>query len=422
MKKRDIKRIDCVGNANNYVLLICRALRDLGYDAHLHLTMGTERDHPEALYPEYADGYPEWIHDWRVNKKHIYLSQDIVHRHRLCFALRNTDALLLNYDNIALGSLIDKPTVCILTGTDLYNFANIEDFREKHKFGNPFEDKKRIIHMLMQRSAIRNACAFTCFPKGILPEGDKILSSIGVNEERRISFLISDTQSLNYSSPPMWEEMKILYAARVSWNIGKGDCTPLDDKGTNIFLRAFAHFIQSGGKARLTLFRAGARVVEAEALIAALGIESWVDWREHTPQAEFNMLMKDADLIVDQTGTSHIGMAVLDAMALGRPVIASAPDNSLWKIEEKFPICHATTEEQICKWLWKLSLDTSLREEFGKKNRFFVEKFFDSKKNVHKILQALHAYTQNNEEFWLWQQYDQAVFQEFQYIQRMNRQ
>ena len=416
---RQLRRIDCVGNANNYILLIALALRDMGIDAHLHLTMGGERDQPEALYPEYATNYPAWIHDWRTDKTHLDLrsSPDVVRE--LCAVLAQADGLLLNFDSVALGSLLAKPCVCVLTGTDLYDFSTPGQLLNSFygTAGNLSRSDARhyqtqLLHTLRQRAAIRNACGFTFFPKGLLPKADAILHNIGVHQERRISLMLADTVTQTYIPQPFRREMRILYGARLSWDIGAGDCTELDDKGTDVFLRAFARYIRSGGKARLRLFRVGARLAEAETMVRELHMESHVDWCDHLPQHAFNEALEEADLVVDQTGTSHIGMAVVDAMTKGRPVLAKAPDMALWGIGEDLPICHAATEDDICSWLQRLDGDPALRERIGLASRAFVEKHWSASIAAQKITHALRFGEQNTDEVLLWQRYEFAKMRE----------
>lgn len=417
--ERDIKRIDCVGNANNYVLLIAEALRSLGIDAHIHLTTGNTRDQPEMLHPEYAAAYPEWIHDWRLNKEEMNLRSATETERELQAALSPADGLVLNYDGVALGALWARPFVCTLTGTDLYEFSTAQALKNSYyaQQANLFRYDNRqyqnlLVRTLRQRAAIRNACAFTFFPRGLLPKADAILQDIGVREDRRISLLLTDTNTQKYSPQPFRTEMHILYGARLSWDIGAGDCYELDNKGTDIFLRAFARFIRDGGQARLRLFRVGARVAEAEALTRELRIEDRIDWSDPLPQHAFNAALGDADLVVDQTGTSHIGMAVVDAMAKGRPVLAKGPDPALWKLPEEVPLCNAATEDEICAWLHRLSQDMPLRERIGQAARLFVEKYCSTRIAAEKILDALRHAEQPDQEIWLWRQYEYTQMRE----------
>lgn len=409
---RNIERIDCVGNANNYVLIIVRALRKMGIDARLHLTMGCSLDNPENFFPEYKDGYPSWITDWRENKRHIFLSEHPELERELCAELIKSDGLILNYDAIAMGSLLAMPSVCVLTGTDLYDFSDVNailrDFDLQSDSPSNFLAGRRrhsvIVRTLRQRAAIRNACAFTFFPKGHLPAADAILRDIGAHDENRISFLLTDVDAHAYVPPSEREEMLLLYTARLTWGGHGAGFTEIDNKGTDIFLRGFAKFLESGGKGRLRLFRKGKSIAQTHALIDELGIASFVEWRDEMSQHEFNEALADADVVVDQTGTSTPGMAVAAAMSIGRPVIASLNGSAASGFLADAPICAAERVEEICSWLSRLSLDLDLRRDIGEKARTYAVEHFSGANAATMILDALRRNPQNFGETLLWRQ------------------
>jgi hypothetical protein len=85
---------------------------------------------------------------------------------------------------------------------------------------------------------------------------------------------------------------------------------------------------------------------------------------------------KQADIIFEQLGMSTIGMAGLDAMAVGRPIIINGrPEIIEREIGAPFPICQAVTPEDVCHQLQRLVFDKTERERVGSASRKYVEKY-----------------------------------------------
>lgn len=392
-----MRRIDFIGNSNSYPLMILHGMRALGVDAHLHLIHEGPLNAPENLYPQYADQYPDWIHDWRSPDMLSHSPERIA---AVRAATRGADALVLNNDAVFLGAEETRPYFCILTGSDLLIYADPQMCRSAldAKIPQPacfpaVAYKCRwIIFLMQQRSAIRSASGYCFFPKGTIARGDALLDNLGAAPELRISFLISDMDNLPGSPQPENALLRIVCTARLTWDKSAPPFhTDLDYKGTDLLLKGFARFLQSGRRAELRLFRKGCHIKETEALLKSLGITDAVQWQAEMTQHDFLRQLEHADIVVDSLSDSHIGMAAADAMSIGRPVLCNSPDHALWDLKEAFPCCHARTEEAVYEWLVKLHDRPSLRKEIGDKSREFASRHFSNHKAASRVLDALRT-------------------------------
>jgi glycosyltransferase involved in cell wall biosynthesis len=94
---------------------------------------------------------------------------------------------------------------------------------------------------------------------------------------------------------------------------------------------------------------------------------------------------KKANIVVDQLLLGAYGIASVEAMALGKPVICYIRDDLIGKYPEDLPIINANphTIENV---LETLLVDPKLRYEMGMRSRAFVERYHDSKVVAKKLL------------------------------------
>lgn len=389
-------RIDVVGNANNYPLMVARGLRELGYDAHVHLTMRGQLNAPENRYAEYADGYPLWIHDWRALGEPLWFTREM--QEAVEVESRAAQAFIYNYDAVFLGAEETRPSFCLLTGTDLLEFANPGKTERQlilqpgnlSYWANRRYIQRWIDFCLRQRAAIRQAEGYYFFPRGLLEPADRILESLGADPARQISFLLSETDQLNFRAPQRRDRLNLLLSARLTWDRStQKKWTSQDYKGTDIVLRGFAKFLSAGGNAVLTICRKGEHVLETERLARELGITEQLEWHDELSQQDFLEAMKNADVVIDSIGDAHIGMAAVDAMSLGRPVIASAPAAGPWGWPEDIPICNARSADEVAAWLEKLASDFGFRTKLAREGRRFAEANFSPRNAAARILEKL---------------------------------
>lgn len=394
-----MQRIDFLGNANSYPLTIAMGMRSLGYDVHMHLLDSYYLNDPKNLYPEFASGYPEWIHDWRPLNLPFSLDEEKLEA--LTDNIKDADALVLNLGAVCLGYGQERPYFCLLTGTDLLTYCD-ESFLQHDSIlagkcapRNVSEYLESLCKgMLVDffRESIREANGYAFFPRALQPTGAKMLESIGAEEDRQYPLLVTDTEKLAFTDVASRSDraLRVLVAARCTW---RKDIPPfltaLDYKGTDVFLRGAAQAAQNGLHLEISLFRKGVHVQQTIALIEELGLGAFCRWHDECPQHAFHQHIREHDIVVDSLDLSHIGMASADAFALGRPVIARHTANLEWGIEDTFPVCDAADPGRVAFWLQNLSSATGCYEKVALAGRAFAEKYLTSVGAAKKIITAL---------------------------------
>jgi len=139
-------------------------------------------------------------------------------------------------------------------------------------------------------------------------------------------------------------------------------------KGNDRFLRAFARFIESGANACLVAVEHGLDIDEARELIEGLGIVDRVLFRKKATQREISQHYYACDVVVDSFVCGEPGLASLDAMAYGLPVMVyvEADGARLAYQEDVPPVVNVSTEQEILEGLFRLS-SPEYRQELGRK-------------------------------------------------------
>lgn len=325
--------------------------------------------------------------------------------------LRNCDVVVLNQFGLSLSSDISRPTIALLTGSDLEDIA-MYDYVEKmlngghHKLLTIFhyltrKSRRKYYHKLVskQRKGIRDAVLVSYFAKGLLPEADKQLEEIGVKDTQRIFILMTDLEKIQIQPLPKNRVVRVFCVARLTWrkfpNTNK--VIELDYKGTDIMIRGIALFWKSTGiPLDIRLVKKGRHIPETIALVEEEGLTDQVTWLNEMSQKDVLDEYKNADIIFDQLGTGMVSMGTLDAMAMGRPVIANGrPEIIETIIGEVSPICQASSAEEVCSQLKRLALNLSERERVGLASRRYVEKYFSSERAAAACLDRLQSIFNN---------------------------
>ena len=393
-------RIDFIGNANSYPLSILRGMRDLGIDAHLHLLDDYYLNAPENRFAEYLKGYPQWIHDWRPCNIPFYF--DLEKISAIQKELDKADALVLNLGGLFFGTHSNKPYFCLLTGTDLLTYATSDILQANSYFTGidyPTELSTCLhLEVLLNsvdffRNCIREANGYSYFPRALQPQAQKILESIGALEDRQYPLLVTDVDEIAYIPPRERSEqspLRVILAARCTWDKkASPQLSQQDDKGTDVFLHGAALAIHQGIPLDIHMFRKGTHLEQTEELTHILGLTPHITWHAEATQQDFFKHLEQCDVVVDSVGTSHIGMAATDSMALGKPVIANRPDHQLWGIPQPFPILHALSPQEVSNNLIRLHSDATLYMRIAKDSRNFAEKYLHRDYSINKILSAL---------------------------------
>jgi glycosyltransferase involved in cell wall biosynthesis len=390
-------KIGLFGNTNNYPFILAEALRALGQDAVLILTSKELLHRPDSLVPKFRSGYPDWIVDASDLQELDYLFSSpnlkpVIDRLSAC------DALLLNYVGPSMLQMLQRPAIALLTGSDLDHYADPDMVTARTQAWDPAYKASRegesYTHLLedfiqRQRWGIQNAIAVRYFPRGLVPAGDRLLDELGVADNERI-FLAAVDQRVKWVSAPHNQPLRIFCATRLTWKlpveIGR---STLDYKGSDIMIRGLAIFYRTTGtRLDIQLVRKGLHVKELEALIAEEGLADQVTWSDEMSLTETWDRFAISDIVFEQLSDSAIGMAGLDAMATGRPVIGNARRN-MFEIEfgEAPPICQAKTSEEVSAQLKRLVSSREERERIGAAGRRYVEKHYNPLRAAQICLQ-----------------------------------
>lgn len=98
-------------------------------------------------------------------------------------------------------------------------------------------------------------------------------------------------------------------------------------------------------------------------------------------------IMKECDIYIDQLiGGSH-GLASIEAMAFGKPVVCYINPAVGENYPPDLPIVNANPDN-IAEKLEILIKDAALRHELGKKSRNYVEKYHDEKKVAEQLVET----------------------------------
>jgi glycosyltransferase involved in cell wall biosynthesis len=375
-------KIGFFGNTANIPLVIAQAMQNMGHEVKLIVNREDLLYRPESRFPEYYQGYPEWIFDGSKFSEWDYISLDPKIAPVL-EVLSSCDALFLNDLGPSLLPILSHPAISFLTGSDLTHYADFHtiEVRSEHwsdNYKKTFEAKqlKRtfVDFIQRQRDGIRMSVAVRYFPPGAEPHGESLLEEIGVPVSRRFFQTTTEVSGIIPTPQPNNEPVRVYCPVRLTWKLPfEPGRSALDYKGSDIMVRGLGLFYRKNGiKLDIVLMRKGLHIAELEQLIADENIADQVTWLDEMSLTAYRKEIALSDIILEQFGdTSLMGSVGFDAMASARPVIANARPEILGY---SMPVCQARTPEEICMQLERLVFDPQEREQVGMAGREYVEK------------------------------------------------
>ena len=387
-------KIGFYGNANNYPFMLARALMRRGHEVEFVVTSRDRLNRPECRYPDVRSPYPPWLHDLSRPVRWRWL---LPPRGALTGILNRCDFLFLNEEGPAFARSLRVPYAAMLTGSNLEVFADAErvlTLLPSRWLGRAA--RRAVLGPLLlspQRQGIRGAAFVTYFARGLVPNGDRMLGELGIDEGRRHFLLMTDLDLIPAAAPPQNPRLRTFCATRLVWRSEPAaGLTSLDYKGSDVMVRGLAEFWRrTGRRLDIHLVRKGRHAADTGALAAQLGIGDQVTWHDEMTQAEVLEHYRGADVVFEQLSESVVAMAGLDAMATGRPVIANwRPEVLDAVLGEPAPVCQASTPGDVCGWLERLVDDAALRNSLGQRGRSFVERHFSSDAAAASCLERIH--------------------------------
>lgn len=146
-------------------------------------------------------------------------------------------------------------------------------------------------------------------------------------------------------------------------------CCALDDfKGGRVLLEACRELCRTRPDIQVTVIGGGKYTPEFAALrnVRVLPFQR----REELPR-----LIGEHGIVIGQMALGAAGMAELEAMACGRPVIHRFDFDAAYP--EAPPFVRATTGVEIAAQVVRLTENPALRDEFGEKGRAWVQRYHD---------------------------------------------
>lgn len=393
-------RIGVFGNTNNYPLALAMGLRKLGHQAVLIINRKEPLHRPESKYTEFTQRYPDWILDCSDIPEDDFVAGSPRIADAINFLSVRSDGLILNDLGPSLLGYCHRPAVALMTGSDITYYADYRTLETRQQCwsseytcspGGRLATQKWAEFIGRQRGGLSAVQAVSCPFPGLVPEIDDLLRAIGVPNARRIFVYLTGAVDRPAHLKEGTQRLRILNGARLNWKKPMpAGFSRQDHKGTDILLRGFAQFLQAGGQGELLLFRKGLHVGETETLANELGISKDVIWKDETGLNEFYAELEQADIVCDQFGDSFPGLVALDAMALGRPVIANfRPPIMSSHYAEPLPAFQAESAEEVKHHLLELSASPDLRRSAGLAGRRFAETHFSPEANAIKCLKAM---------------------------------
>lgn len=389
--------ITIFGNTNNYPLLLALGLRDLGHSVRLVLDRPEGLHRPESLVPEWATGYPDWIHDCSHLSEDNFAEDGAVLHQAIAPLAEGTDLAILNTVWVSISGKLCCPHIALLTGSDLIYLADFDSVRRRLLGCDPAfrrgpDGQAALLRyadfVARQRVGILGADLVSFTYPGLVPEGDRILAEIGIETDRRHMLRLADTDRLTPRPEKINPVLTLLSGARVVFcgntHLGYNE---MDIKGTEILIEGFARFIEQGGQALLQLPRKGADVEAALALIERRGLTDAVQWLDEMPLNAFRAQMASADVICDQFGTSFPGMVTMDALALGKPVLAHFRNEILANHPPgPLPGFDARTPDEVAEQLQAIAAHPDRRKAVGREGRLFAERHLSPRQAATALL------------------------------------
>lgn len=393
--------IGMFGNINNYPFLLAEGFRKLGHEVRLAVNRKYILHRPESMFPEWSGNYPDWVLDCSaLSEEDVLSSAAPVFERVVSEFFGGVDLMVLNDYGPALAGRLPRPQVALLTGSDLTYYSSFRSLDLRTGSWDPeykrspegrTQIRKYADAVARQREGILAAEVVSFGARGLIPDGDELLDSIGVADARRMMILLSDTIGLQACAPVDNEKLRIFNGARVVWRQSpEGQFSQQDMKGTDVLLEGFAMYCRSGGRGELRMVRKGQDLEQAYVLCRDLGIEDRVIWLDEMDLHRFEDEMRSADLVCDQLAGSFPGMVTSHAYALGRPVLANLRNECFSRVmPEPLPGFQASTAEEVMKQLLRLDADREAARRMGAQSRQYAERYMSPESMAEQVLRRV---------------------------------
>ncbi len=165
--------------------------------------------------------------------------------------------------------------------------------------------------------------------------------------------LLVNVDPLAETALPGREPLVLYSSARQDWTTSRPS-----GKGNDVFFRGYAEYVRRHGHGafEVQVRDWGVDRAATRQLVAELGVGASVRFVPPQGRAELFNRIAAADVVIDQFRMGAIGLAALEAMAVGRPVIAYC--NQDWArcaYGQEIPVINCADAGQVCEQLTQLT-------------------------------------------------------------------
>lgn len=161
--------------------------------------------------------------------------------------------------------------------------------------------------------------------------------------------------------------------------------------GIDYLIRAFPEILARFSDTRLILLGGGKQEEEIKKLKRELGVQDKITLIDHVPHAEIKKYLSIADVFIRPSLDEGFGIAFIEAMACGIPVIGTnvggIPD--IIKNNENGIIIEPRNEKQIINSILNLLNNKDLAEKLSAKGHEYVKKQFNWD-NIYKKMKSVY--------------------------------
>lgn len=380
--------------------MLARAFKRMGHDVIfiVNYSKKYQLNRPENRYDDIPYPYPDWIIEAQMPSLLHYITSNSSYVKYIKALVDDCDIIFLNDIGHLLSNFLRKDIIRInmSTGSDLeikadYGSMVKNTFKRKNLAIELLKLPIKLYYTYLLRQGFQKANIISYFPKGIVPDGDiKLNKLIGTRNISTTWLQMAEIDLIKFSDLPNNTIPIIFNVCRFEW----GESASLINswtKGNDIMIKGIALFYH---KTKMPLnihfVEKGSSVDATKELIKEKDIEHLVTWHKEMTQKEVNEWYVKSNIVFEQLGTHFVGMGGLDALALGRPVIANSRTEIFDPLlGESSKYCNATDENKVADWLEKLLTNKEFSKTIAKEGRLYVENHFSPDSHAQKFLKML---------------------------------
>lgn len=377
------KRVLVIGNMNNNGFPLVRYLRDRGYDAHLYC-LKNEPEHFDPSNDTFTEDHKDYI------KKISWSNYPSDYAATSASSVRST---VEGFDFIicsgAAPAYLNKanisPDIFVPYGSDFYYLPFHIDKRtsllKRLKSYMLAKSQKKGIERVRYLFIQYSNDGFEGVLKKFQLKGKRIATNFPFiytpefNQDN-LKNIITKSEHYNlFNNVRQSTDFMLMHHGRHAWKV---DHSSIQYKGTDNIVNAFARFVKEvNSKAKMVLFKYGADVDATIELVKELGIEQNIVWVSKMSRKEILLGISLSNVVIGEVGHPWVTYgAVVEAKAMGVPLIMNRNDEELEKLYDEFyPVQQASNEDEVFNSMVNYYKDPELAKRDGQKCKDWFMKY-----------------------------------------------